>query len=318
MNKLEQANRLSGRWHPLVSIIYILLFTLIGFLVVGPLLGSVLALPFFEGGLLEIQQALGRPLDHPEIKTPLFIIQGFATLLGFVAIPIFYLKVLLKKDLGALSSNALPTLFDLLIIPVIVLVFMVVNAWFIEWNENIVFPEFMGSFGDWARQREDYLGEVTEFLTQFNANGQLVVALIVVAVLPGIGEELVFRGFIQRHFFEASGNIHLGIWASAILFSAFHIQFFGFVPRMLLGALFGYLYFWSGNLWAPILAHIFNNGFSLIMIYLHQNDVVEFDIEDTQSVSVWQVLVFSLITGVLLYFFRKHYQASYGQVAKGV
>ena len=318
MNKLEQANRLSGQWHPLVSIIYILLLTLVGFLVVGPLVGSLLALPFFEGGLTEIQQALGRPLEHPEIKTPLFIIQGFATLIGFIAVPIFYLKVVLKKDLRALSQPRLPGLFELLIIPVIVVVFMVVNAWFIQWNENFVFPEFMRSFGDWARQREDYLGEVTEFLTQFNSNGQLIIALVVVAILPGIGEELVFRGFVQRHLFETSGNVHLAIWASAILFSAFHLQFFGFVPRMLLGALFGYLYFWSGNLWAPILAHIFNNGFSLIMIYLHQNDLVSFDIGDTGSVSFWQVLIFSLITAVLLFLFRKHYRTGYGQMAEGI
>jgi hypothetical protein len=130
-------------------------------------------------------------------------------------------------------------------------------------------------------------------------------ALTVIAIVPAIGEEFLFRGIVQNLLLNVSRNIHLSIWISAFLFSAIHFQFFGFVPRMLLGALFGYLYFWSGNLLYPIAAHFINNGFTLLMIYLFRSDVINFDIESTESVPITTVLIFGVITTALLYYFRK-------------
>ena len=86
--------------------------------------------------------------------------------------------------------------------------------------------------------------------------------------MAGLSEEIFFRGFIQRLFIENKLNHHLAIWFTAILFSAIHLQFFGFVPRVLLGAVLGYLYFYSGNLWLSIIAHTVNNGFAVVMAYI--------------------------------------------------
>ena len=85
--------------------------------------------------------------------------------------------------------------------------------------------------------------------------------------LTGIGEEMLFRGTIQRIFSEGKVNTHIAVWCSAFIFSALHFQLFGFIPRMLLGAFFGYLYVWSGSLWLPILAHALNNSLSTLTYY---------------------------------------------------
>jgi membrane protease YdiL (CAAX protease family) len=136
----------------------------------------------------------------------------------------------------------------------------------------------------------------------------MLLAVVVIAVLPAIGEELVFRGIIQRELFRGTNNIHVAIWISAAIFSAIHIQFYGFVPRMLLGALFGYLYYWSGNLWMPIIAHFINNGFTVVAMYLYQQGSVKMDIENAEAAPWSSVLFSAVITTALLYFFKKFYE----------
>ena len=132
--------------------------------------------------------------------------------------------------------------------------------------------------------------------------------LIVIALLPAIGEELVFRGMFQNEFFRGTRNIHLSIWVSAIIFSAIHFQFYGFVPRLLLGALFGYLYYWSGTLLIPMFAHFFNNAFGVIMIYLHRHEITDLNVEDNTAAPLQYVILNALLTVGLLYYIWRHYR----------
>ena len=145
------------------------------------------------------------------------------------------------------------------------------------------------------------------YVLKFNHFGEFVLAFIVIAVFAGLGEELVFRGMIQNMLQKSFGNIHAAIWVAAALFSLIHMQFFGFLPRMLLGALFGYLYYWSGNLWIPVFAHMTNNGFMLIMIYLNSIGLIDFDLENSDSAPWLSVLIFAIITFGLMFFFRKYF-----------
>jgi uncharacterized protein len=108
--------------------------------------------------------------------------------------------------------------------------------------------------------------------------------------------------------FKATKNIHVSIWFAAILFSAIHFQFFGFVPRMLLGALFGYIYYWSGNLTLAILAHFVNNGVSVLALYLHQQGAFDFDMESPEAAPVQVVMFAAVVTAGLLYYFYKHFE----------
>jgi uncharacterized protein len=260
----------------------------------------MLAYPFYPGNAMDFAKAMEAPFTHPEFKNSLLLMQGFGTFFGMIVLPYFLLKR---------QGRSLPEFFQtywysrpVILVIILVIVFMGVNSLFIEWNQNLRFP------GDeWARKIEETLAEGTKFLTQFDSIWDLVIVFIVIAVVPAIGEEIVFRGMIQNDFYRATGNIHVAIWVSAILFSAIHIQFFGFVPRMLLGALFGYLYYWSGNLWLAVIAHFVNNGFTVIGLYLFQKGIIDVDLEKTSS-TPWQAIVFSAVcTVILLYTYKNFY-----------
>jgi len=190
----------------------------------------------------------------------------------------------------------------------LVIIFMAVNSIFIEWNAHVNFPDFLGEFERWAREREDAAAELTKSLTHFASAGELLLALVVIAILPAFGEELVFRGLVQTELHRATKNIHVSIWFAAFLFSAIHFQFFGFVPRLLLGALFGYLYYWSGSLVLAIIAHFVNNAVPVIALYLYQRGTVTFDVESEEAAPLNVVVMSALLTVGLLYYFYKYYQ----------
>lgn len=318
MDKFENNIQLSEGRSSWASAILLLGLALIGALI-GAYLGLGLSLFFYEGSLLDIAAAISDPVNNPSVKLPMFISQGFTTLTGMIIVPAIYLKVRENKSIAIFFKKPLGWI-PLVSCVVIVISFMVVNSVFIEWNANIDFPDFMEGFEQWARGQEDKVAEVTAFLTNFESTTDLVIAFIVITILAPVGEELLFRGFLQNEFHKGSGNIHVAIWLSAILFSAIHMQFFGFIPRLFLGALFGYLYYWSGNLWIPILAHFVNNAFTLTFLYLHQKEIVTYDLENTEAVPLSTVLIFTIITAGLLYYFRYYFinKPTDERMAKGI
>ena len=297
------SNSLVSDRHPLLSMLLIILTVGIGFLLIGPGVGLAVASLFYEGDLLSAIQS------NPDYSlfTPLMVTQGFAGLLGLIVFPILYVTLVERKPWKPFVSIREDWI---VIVPILIasgISFQVALSPLVEWNMNFQFPEFLKEFGDWAREREDALIQLTEILTRFESQRDLIIGLVVVAVLPGIGEELVFRGLIQNELKRGSGNIHLSIWVAAFLFSAIHMQFFGFLPRMLLGALFGYLYHWSGNLLVPMFAHFFHNGFTLLMLYLYQTGTSNLNMESNEALPVYWVLIGIISTFALLYYFRKLY-----------
>lgn len=291
---------------PWASVGFTILFAISGFMIIGPLIGFMLALPFADGNLLEFVEKLAMPTGHPEIKMPYYIIQGAATLIGLAVIPALYARFIEGINL----SNYFRKHVALIIFPVtlfIVIFFMGFNSVFIEWNANLHLPESMKGFEEWAREKENLATEMTKMLTQFDTPFQFIVGLLVIAVFAGIGEEFVFRGLLQPALYRATKNIHVAIWVSAILFSALHMQFFGFLPRVLLGALFGYLFYWSGNLVVPMFAHFVNNAFSVVAMYAVQNKLTDMDVESTEAASWPVVLIFTVLVAALLYYFKKQF-----------
>ncbi|MDX1284579.1 MAG: CPBP family intramembrane glutamic endopeptidase, partial [Draconibacterium sp.] len=130
-----------------------------------------------------------------------------------------------------------------------------------ELNNNMVFPDWLSGIESWMKNAEENAAALTEAFLNVKTIPGLAFNIFMIAFLPAIGEELLFRGVIQKIFTNMTKNHHWGIWISAILFSALHFQFYGFVPRVILGALFGYMLVWSGSMWLPILGHFFNNAF---------------------------------------------------------
>ena len=148
-----------------------------------------------------------------------------------------------------------------------------------ELNANMVLPEWMSGVEKWMRNAEDNAEVLTKAFLKVDSINGLLFNLFMIAFLPAIGEELLFRGVIQRIFTNWTRSYHWGIWISAILFSALHMQFFGFIPRMLLGAMFGYLLVWSGSMWLSIFAHFLNNGIAVIAMYMIDKNMLTGDVE---------------------------------------
>lgn len=290
--------------HPVISLLLIILLVGIGFLLIGPGIGLAVASLFYEGDLV---QAIQSDPDYT-LFTPIMITQGFASLIGLIVVPALYILLIERKSFSALFTWTDHWAIVLPLIAGIGIGFQVILSPVVEWNMNFEFPEFMKAFGEWARSREDVLMEITKVLTSFQSQQDLLFGFVVIALFPGIGEELVFRGLIQNEIRRGTGNPHLAIWTAAFLFSAFHMQFFGFIPRMMLGALFGYLYLWSGNLIIPMFAHFFHNGFTLLMMYLYETGTIELDMESNEAAPWSWVAVAALATFVLLFYFRKFYK----------
>jgi membrane protease YdiL (CAAX protease family) len=293
--------------HPVINLISILLVVGLGFVIVGPFIGFFLSLPFYPGNMQEMVEALQDPASHPELKIPLYIMQGFATLIGLILAPALWMTRTQTSVTDFFKDHKFEWI-PVIITATAVIIFMAVNSVFIEWNSNFIFPEFAKGFETWAREREDAATELTTFLTKFESPAELAIAILVIAVLPAIGEEIVFRGLIQNELYRGTKNIHVSIWVAAILFSAIHMQFFGFVPRLLLGALFGYLYYWSGNLTLAMLAHFVNNGISVVAMYFYQQGAFDYDLESTESLPANVVIISIFMTGGLLYYFYKYFE----------
>jgi membrane protease YdiL (CAAX protease family) len=274
---------------------------------IGQFLG--LAISIFTKGIKldEVPELLSLPFNEKK-RTALLLLQGMGALGGFVIAGIIYLIVVERIQITSLFNLKNFNLWAVLLSFVIVISFMFVNTFFIEWNMNITFPDFLGDFEDWARTKEEELKLVTEFLTEFTSFNQFIIVFIVVAIVPAVGEELIFRGILQNKFHLYFKNIHIAILVTAVIFSGFHIQFFGFIPRLFLGILFGYMYYWSGNLWYPILGHFINNGFTLILIYLYQAGMINFDIDTQEAYPPNIILIFSVITIYMLFSFWKQFQ----------
>ena len=175
------------------------------------------------------------------------------------------------------------------------------------WNQQMSLPAFLEPLEQWMKTSEESAKVLTEQFMQATTFGGLIINLLLMAVLPALGEELTFRGVLMN-FFEVKGKrVHLAIWCTAILFSAIHLQFYGFVPRMLMGALFGYMLVWTGSLWVPILMHFTNNAAAVVLYFVSLRAGWDMEMVDAIGTNdtLWLGVVSMVITIVGIYAFRR-------------
>ncbi|MDX9882785.1 MAG: CPBP family intramembrane glutamic endopeptidase [Prolixibacteraceae bacterium] len=172
-------------------------------------------------------------------------------------------------------------------------------------NENMRLPEWMSGLEARMKAMEENAALLLDRFMDVKTTGALLFNLLMIAVIPAIGEEFLFRGVVQKIFTGWARSHHWGIWISAILFSALHLQFYGFVPRMALGALFGYLLVWSGSMWVPVLAHFFNNAVGVFGLFLIRKGSISPEIEDIGSGQLPIAVASMGLTILLLYLIHK-------------
>ena len=286
------------------SLLLLVAFVFLG-LFVGQFLGALVVFVLFEFDLAQTLAVLSNPTEVPGARTALLTMQAGGALLGYVLMPIVHQQLVDRTPFTEILSFRRVSGPLLATVVLLVIVLLPAVIYLAEWNTELDFSPLSPTFHEWAATQEAELGELLEFITRFDTLGGLMGGLIVIAVLPGLGEEILFRGVLQRRLYPLVGNPHVAIWTAAVIFSAIHIQFFGFFPRLLLGAVFGYIYYWSGSLWYAIVAHFVYNGTTLVMLYLYQQGMIEADIDAAQSVS-WSLAALSAGAGAaLLFFFRR-------------
>jgi uncharacterized protein len=162
-----------------------------------------------------------------------------------------------------------------------------------DWNHS-------WNFSKATMDLEAQADRLTRVLLTMPDTFSLIINLGMIALLPAIAEEFFFRGVIQRLFIQAMPKLPwVAVLITAILFSAIHMEWLDFVPRVLLGFLLGAIYYSTGNLWLSILGHFLNNGAQVVMMYLFEHKMMHDDPMSNEPTAWWAALISLIITGAL-------------------
>jgi membrane protease YdiL (CAAX protease family) len=281
---------------PYLQLLFLIFYSIIGLIVCFILAFIVL---FFMYGM----ELINNPeiLVTPSLKyRPALQILLFAQSVGLFFLPPILLAITEGKKINVFYGFKKPG-FKLL---ALVFLIIVVSSPLMEWvtiiNQKMKLPDFLSSVEEWMRRSEDSLMETTMLLLKMNTIQEFVLNIILIALVAAVSEELMFRGAIQRIFSRVFRSPHAAIWFSAFVFSAIHMQFYGFLPRFLLGAGFGYLYLWSGSLWCSILAHFLNNAFAVCQAFYMQKHNLSLD-TDNVSYFAWYGYIISLVLSIIAF-----------------
>lgn len=222
--------------------------------------------------------------------------QVISQVFGFMLPPILYVMAVKKEPFKYLGFKKLQPWSLLGIVAIFTIIPFL--AMVTEWNDNISMPESMASLEQKLRYIQEVANDTTE---RFMTEGSLFSGLLIVAALAAISEELLFRSVIQKAFVKLCKNAHVGIIITAIVFSAFHGDFFGFVPRFILGLMLGYMFYLSGSIFPSMLMHFVNNGTIVMLYYLNKKEVINVDIETFGLTDNVLVIILSLVTTVAIF-----------------
>lgn len=229
------------------------------------LAGYLVAKILFGVDMTQLYELLQNAKTDSNSRNALLAFQALAGSIGTFLMPALLFPKAIGKYAPSYIKIAQPfKAYYLLFAPLLIIISMPMISWISEMNQAIKFPASMADFELSIRNMEDQAKKLTEIMVITNSPAQFFLNLLVIALLPAIAEEFFFRGVLQNFARQCFYNPHIAIWFTAIVFSGIHGQFYGFIPRVVLGALFGYLYLYSGNIWVVVIAHFVNNGLALL------------------------------------------------------
>ncbi len=234
------------------------------------------------------------------------LVQIFVHVMTF-AIPALLFGLIVSFDpLKYLGLKRSPNILLIIFIPFITVLSVPGIEFLYKLNQSITFPESLYAVEIWLSDQAAGMEALMKAFLKMENVGDFIVNMVMLAIIPAIGEELLFRGAMQSLLIRWTKKPLVGILIASFLFSAMHLDFYGFFSRMALGILFGYLFYWSGNLWLPIIGHFIHNGIQVVLLYLKQMSVINFDVENMAPIN-WQITLFFtlLLTFFLILFYRK-------------
>ncbi|MCE7040087.1 CPBP family intramembrane glutamic endopeptidase [Dyadobacter sp. CY312] len=281
---------------------------LLGTLLISMALGigiSLLIAHFFE--LTPLVNDINQQFPPKEVEHWYLsmLVQGLGHAFTFLIPAIVFWRIFENKTRKGFSRLQLSRVSSAWITIVVAFALISVNHQIIDWNQNIQLPDAFKAVEDWMRAKEQEKISLTQGLLQMESRSKLLVAMLVFGIIGPVGEEVFFRGVLQTKLNDWGLTPVKSIWVAATVFSLIHFQFYGFFPRLLLGALFGYLFLWSGNIWMPILAHVINNSFFVLTAFTKQKWPSSYKNLEVITDSSMSFIISFALSVILLYHFRK-------------
>ncbi len=247
----------------------------------------------------------------PDLLQPFMLSDMIGKIVGFVILPILYLFFSKQTNANPFKQDPrIPFTGINVVLGIASLILMLPGITVIaEINKNIHLPQVLKHVEDSIRATEALAEALTMLFVNIHTLPEILLSLLALAVVPAIGEEIIFRGFFQRELIQQTRNIHLSVWIAAAVFSFIHFQFLGFFPRMLLGALLGYMYVWSGSLLVPILMHFTNNALTLLLLIAYKNHVISFNPEASDQIPYILVMISFLAAASIAYNRKKTFDS---------
>ena len=221
------------------------------------------------------------------VLSVLVINQGLLTMLtlqdilAFIVPAVLAMAIFYRRPLHVMCLDRAPSLRAIIVVLAFYILSLPAMNWLVDANNSMSLPSWMSGVEEMMRTMEDSAADATDQLLDINTVWQLIISVFVVGLMAGLSEEMLFRGAMQRTMQDSRMSAHAAVWITAIVFSAFHMQFFGFFPRMVLGAWLGYLLVWTRSLWVPIIAHSLNNSTVVFFSYLANKGIVAEDFGDS-------------------------------------
>jgi membrane protease YdiL (CAAX protease family) len=261
--------------------------------------GLLIGKYWFNTDLAGLAALLSHPVTDEVISFSKFF--QFLNQLGVFIFPVFmYAMFVSSSSTAYLKLKVKPEFISFIISIAIVFSILPFLNFVSDLNENMKFPEGWSGLEQWMIQKETQAKMLTEAFLKTTTFPGLVINLIIVALIPALGEEILFRGVLLRLFKEAFKNVHIAVFVSAFVFSLIHLQFFGFFPRLLMGFVLGYLFVYTNNLWYPITFHFVNNAASVIIFFLYNKNEIGSGAEDFGASSSIIIITGSLLLSVML------------------
>ena len=285
------------------------LFTSLGLVIVG---GTIIFSLFMLIGNLIFSEDLAilanqSPVTGPE--DPGFIrFVIIAQDISFFIIPSLIILVVLDPlyKTGTLNIKRVG-LNDVLLVIILSFCAFPVTGIAGQLNSSMTMPHWLSGIEQWMREKEDYADHLLDVLMGPETLSVMWLNILIIAALPAIGEELIFRGVFQRILQDLFRSGHLAVWIMSILFSAIHFQFYGFLPRLILGLIFGYLFLWGRNIWLPVIAHFINNAVPAVVAYLKGWEDINQHVASGQERQIIGTILPLVIGIIILAWFRKRY-----------
>ena len=270
----------------------------------------------FGVDMMQLYDLMQNARTDANSRNALLVFQAIAGSIGTFLVP----ALLFPKAIGKFAPTYIKMTqpfkaYYVLLAPLLIVLSLPLISWINELNQAIKFPASMADFELSIRNMEEQAKQLTELMVMTKSPVQFLLNLMVVAMLPAIAEEFFFRGVLQNFARQCFYNPHVAIWFTAIVFSGIHGQFYGFVPRVVLGALLGYIYLYSGNIWIAVLAHFINNGLALLGFVLSDvyKDVAIFN-EDYHFPWYFTVLSFAGTIALVLWMSKSQFRKLQDQI----